>query len=72
MVEDRPAINGLELAKDFITTWFSQVSYMQAQIKHMSGATDEDFELDSNALAAFGAKTTATDYILYPRIVGNV
>ena len=63
VVEDRPQINGLELAKDFITTWFSQFSYMQAQIKHMSGATDEDFELDSNALAAFGAKTTATDYI---------
>jgi amidase len=36
---------------------------MQAQIKQMAGATDHDFELDSIALAAFGAKTTATEYI---------
>ena len=63
VVEDRPAIDGLALATDFITTWFSQFSYMQVQIKHMAGATDADFELDSLALAAFGAKITATDYI---------
>lgn len=63
VVEDRPKIDGLALAKDFVTTWFSQFSYMQAQIKQMAGATDHDFELDSIALAAFGAKTTATEYI---------
>ncbi len=63
VVEDRPKIDGLALAKDFITTWFSQFSYMQAQIKQMTGSTDQDFELDSIALAAFGAKTTATEYI---------
>ena len=63
VVEDRPKIDGLALGKDFVTTWFSQFSYMQAQIKQMAGATDHDFELDSIALAAFGAKTTATEYI---------
>ncbi|EFF82630.1 Amidase [Acinetobacter haemolyticus ATCC 19194] len=63
VVEDHPKIDGLALAKDFITTWFSQFSYMQAQIKQMTGSTDQDFELDSIALAAFGAKTTATEYI---------
>ncbi|QER39784.1 amidase [Acinetobacter suaedae] len=63
VVEDRPKIDGLALAKDFITTWFSQFSYMQAQIKQMTGSTDQDFELDSIALAAFGTKTTATEYI---------
>ncbi|KXZ73999.1 6-aminohexanoate-cyclic-dimer hydrolase [Acinetobacter venetianus] len=63
VVEDRPQIDGMALAKDFVTTWFSQFSYMQAQIKQMSGSTDHDFELDSVALAAFGAKTTATEYI---------
>ncbi|MEG1696310.1 MAG: amidase family protein, partial [Acinetobacter sp.] len=63
VIEDQPQINGLALAKDFVTTWFSQFSYMRAQIKQMSGATDRDFELDSVALAAFGAKTTATEYI---------
>ncbi len=63
VVEDCPQIDGMELAKDFVTTWFSQFSYMQAQIKQMAGASDRDFELDSIALAAFGAKTTATEYI---------
>lgn len=63
VVEDQPKIDGLALAKDFVTTWFSQFSYMQAQIKQQYGATDQDFELDSIALAAFGAKTTATEYI---------
>ncbi|MEX7656273.1 amidase, partial [Pseudomonas aeruginosa] len=59
VVEDTPKIDGMSLAKDFITTWFSQFSYMLHQIKQMSGATDDEFELDSLALAAFGAKTTA-------------
>ncbi|MCU4304712.1 amidase [Acinetobacter ursingii] len=63
VVEDTPKIDGMSLAKDFITTWFSQFSYMLHQIKQMSGATDDEFELDSLALAAFGAKTTAHEYI---------
>lgn len=63
VVEDQPQINGMALAKDFITIWFSQFAYTHAQIKQQLGATDNDFELDTLAIAAFGAKTTAINYI---------
>ncbi|MBJ9984337.1 amidase [Acinetobacter sp. S40] len=63
VVEDAPKIDGMAVAKDFITTWFSQFSYMLHQIKQMSGALHDEFELDSLALAAFGAQTTAHEYI---------
>lgn len=63
VTEDQPAIDGMALAKDFITTWFSQFSYILAQIKQLVHAKDHDFELDSLALAAFGAQTSANAYI---------
>ncbi|KJV44487.1 amidase [Acinetobacter indicus] len=63
VIEDQPAIDGMQLAKDFITTWFSQFSYMLSQIRAQYPSRDDDFELDSLALAAFGAKTSALDYI---------
>ena len=63
VVEAQPEIDGMSLARDFITTWFSQFSYMLEQIKQQVPTTAGDFELDSLALAAFGAKTTALEYI---------
>ena len=53
----------MALAKDFITTWFSQCAYTVNQVKQRFGATDQDFELDTLAIAAFGAKASAVDYI---------
>ena len=63
VIEDEPNIDGMALAKDFITTWFSQFSYMLDEIKKQYPAKTGDFELDSLAIAAFGAKTTALEYI---------
>ena len=63
VVEDTPPIDGMALAKDFITTWFSQFSYILNQIKQQHQAKNSDFELDSLALAAFGEQTTAIEYI---------
>lgn len=63
LIEDRPAIDGMQLAKDFITTWFSQFSYMLDEIKKEYKTKSGDFELDSLTLAAFGAKTSAIEYI---------
>ena len=63
VVEDQPAIDGMQLAKDFITTWFSQFSYMLEEIRSQYKAKSTDFELDSQVLSAFGAKTTAIEYI---------
>ncbi len=61
--EATPQIDGMSLAKDFITTWFSQCAYTVNQVKQKFGATDQDFELDTLAIAAFGAKASAVDYI---------
>ena len=63
VVEDQPNIDGMQLARDFITTWFSQFSYMLDEIQKSYPSKTGDFELDSLALAAFGAKTTALEYI---------
>ena len=63
VVEDAPNIHGLELAKDFITTWFSQFSYIMQQLEREYGINAHEYELDSVVLGAFGAKTLATDYI---------
>lgn len=63
VIEDRPAIDGMQLAKDFITTWFSQFSFMLDEIKKQYPTKTSDFELDSLTLAAFGAKTSAVEYI---------
>jgi amidase len=61
--ETAPQIDGMALAKDFITTWFSQCAYTVHQVKQQFGAKDQDFELDTLAIAAFGAKASALDYI---------
>ena len=63
VVEDTPAIDGMALAKDFITTWFSQFAYVLDQTKRQYSIKSNDFELDSLALAAFGQQTTAIQYI---------
>ncbi len=63
VIEARPAIDGMQLAKDFITTWFSQFSFMLDEIKKQYPTQNGDFELDSLTLAAFGAKTSAVEYI---------
>nr|WP_174505835.1 amidase family protein [Acinetobacter sp. Marseille-Q1620] len=63
VVEDTPKIDGMLLAKDFITTWFSQCAYSLNYMKEHFGAKDSDFELDTLAIAALGAKSSAVDYI---------
>ncbi len=63
VVEDVPDIDGMALAKDFITTWFSQCAVTVENIKQQFGFADDAFELDTLALAAFGAQTSATTYI---------
>ncbi|WP_111859156.1 amidase [Acinetobacter sp. CFCC 10889] len=61
--EAKPNIEGMQLAKDFISTWFSQCAFTVQQFKREFGAKDQDFELDTLAIAAFGAKAAALDYI---------
>ncbi len=63
VVEASPKIDGKALAKDFLTTWFSQCTYNIENMKAQYGVKNSDFELDSLAIAALGAKTSALDYI---------
>lgn len=64
VIEDRPDIHGMQLAKDFITTWFSQFAFVVHEIRQrIPHICDNDFELDSLAIAAFGSKNSAIDYL---------
>ncbi|XID75982.1 amidase [Alkanindiges sp. WGS2144] len=63
VVEDQPGIDGMALASDFIVMWFSQCALAVDDIKRMTQGSDNDFELDTRAAAAFGAKTRATEYL---------
>lgn len=63
VVEAAPAIDGMALASDFIVMWFAQCAVMVDEIKHMAQGSIHDFELDTRAAAAFGAKTRATEYL---------
>lgn len=63
VVEAQPNIDGMALAKDFITTWFSQFAHTLQETRLKLNAQDQDFELDSLALWAFGEKTSALQYI---------
>ena len=63
VVEAQPQIDGMALATDFITTWFSQCAYTVQQFKQRYAVTNRDFELDTLAIAGLGAKATALDYI---------
>lgn len=63
VIEAQPDIDGHALARDFITTWFSQFAHTLQQVKQQMPTKAGDFELDSLVLAAFGEKTTALQYI---------
>lgn len=63
VIEAQPAIDGMSLAKDFIITWFSQFTFAMDEIRKTMKVTDDDFELDSLAIEAFGARTTALQYL---------
>ncbi|ROH89056.1 amidase [Stagnimonas aquatica] len=57
-----PLIDGLALAKSFITMYFGQTAANVAAAKAL-GARDEDFELDTRALALLGRGLSAGDYV---------
>ena len=58
-----PNIDGMQLAKDFTLTWFSQTASAVRQLKSKMGLSDKDFELDTIAIQAFGAQYSAMDYL---------
>ena len=60
--EGEPAINGLQLAHDFIVMWFGNVATTVDAIKRETGCGDEGFELDTVIMAAFGHASKASEF----------
>lgn len=63
VIEDQPNIDGLKLASDFIVMWFAQCALMLQELSEQCKAPASAFEMDTRAAAAFGQKTSATDYL---------
>ncbi|AOA58623.1 amidase [Acinetobacter larvae] len=63
VIEDQPAIDGMAMAKDFVSIWFNQFAYQIRELKQKFHLVDDDFEFDSLAIAAFAKQAKAIDYI---------
>jgi amidase len=61
--EAAPEVDGMELAKSYVTMYFGQVAASVADAKAKTGARDEDFELDTRALALLGRSVSAGEYV---------
>lgn len=54
-----PAIDGLQLARDFMTAWTAHLASSVAQTCARTGASTIDFDLDTQAMAAAGRALAA-------------
>lgn len=61
--EKQPEVDGLALARSFMTMYFGQVAANVAAAKKLTGASERDFELDTRALALLGRSISAGDYV---------
>jgi amidase len=61
--EAEPAIDTMQLSKDFILMWFAQCAATVRSIKALARCGDEGFELDTLAMVAFGNATRAPEYV---------
>ena len=58
-----PAIEGLELARDFLRIWFAHLATHVRDARERLHARDSDFELDTLAMAAIAESRSAPDYV---------
>ncbi|MFT4047462.1 MAG: amidase family protein [Solimonas sp.] len=58
-----PDLDGMQLAKDFITMWFATCAATYDDVRRRTGCGPEAFELDTRAMAAFGRATPANAYV---------
>lgn len=59
-----PGIDGVALARDFMTMWSAQTAATIDQIKEFTGARDREFEVDNRLLAAAARGLRAADYAM--------
>lgn len=58
-----PAIDGIQLANDFLTIWFASHAQIVAQARAVTGSGWRGFESDTKLLAAMGRATHADEYV---------
>jgi amidase len=61
--EAEPAIDGLQLARDFVVMWFANCAATVDLVRAQTGCGNDGFELDTLAMAAFGRASRASDYV---------
>lgn len=58
-----PRIDGHALARSFITMYFGQTAASVAEARRMTGAGEDQFELDTRTFALLGRGLSAGDYV---------
>ena len=58
-----PAIDGLQLGRDFLSMWFVQMARQMDDVRSRTGAAANEFELDTRAMAHVGRAFSATEYM---------
>ena len=61
--EARPAIDGMALARCYLTMYYGQTAAAVDHACALTGAREADFELETRALALFGRSLTAGEYV---------
>jgi amidase len=61
--EAEPEVDGLALARCFIHMYFGQVAASVDEARRLTGAAEDEFELDTRALAMFGRALNAGEYV---------
>lgn len=61
--ETEPALDGAQLARDWLALWVAHVAATVDRIKALTGTGGAGFELDTRAMAALGKVHTAADYV---------
>lgn len=58
-----PAIDGLQLAQDFLSMWFVYAAHAIDTVRDETGCRADAFELDTRAIAHVGRALSATEYL---------
>ena len=61
--EAAPEIDGLALARCYLTMYYGQTAATVAEACQQAGVDESAFELDTRALALFGRSLTAGEYV---------
>ena len=58
-----PNLDGEQLARDFLRTWFAHVAVTVDDIRRETGCDDDGFEIDTLTMAAIGRTLGAHEYV---------